>query len=399
MKKKLAIISLNIPYPLAHGGAVAQYFFLEILSSIYEITFLSECLSLNDENNMKLLCSEFPNVNFLYYKNDEGVLPSKKINYWIELKVQIHKVFKALRLISTKKEETKRYKPNLNVDFGNFIKIQIEKKKIDLVQFEFFETLHYIDYVPKDVFSILIHHEIKFKTISLQNNRDLEFVADIKKYEIGKLKLFSKIAVFNENDKSILCNEGLENIYLSQFGLPLSLQIKRNVSVDYNKFIFLGSENHYPNSEGLKWFIEKIYIPNYDDLVPIYITGNWSGDFKLKFQVFKKIKFTGFVENMEELFENGVLLSPITSGSGVRTKIIQAFANKVPVFSTEIGAEGLLNEDEHIVIFDDKTFMRLYKLHFNHQSLKDIAMKGNAYYNKFFNKDILIQQRISLYTY
>ena len=45
---------------------------------------------------------------------------------------------------------------------------------------------------------------------------------------------------------------------------------------------------------------------------------------------------------------------PIRFGSGTRVKIIEAFAHRVPVVSTTLGAEGLGAVDgEHLLIGDD----------------------------------------------
>lgn len=397
MKKRLLIISPYLPYPLNHGGAVAQYFFLENLSELYNISFLSELKTLEEKNDAEYLKKSFPLITFLFFENYSRIQPIEKTRWWIKIKVLVHKMLSKWKLLPKSMITNTSYSAPKNDTFGKFISDQFIGSNFDIVQFEFFGTLPYIDYVPKNTFSVFIHHEIKYKALGLRSKKDVPLIEKVKIFEIEKLKMFSKIAVFNENDKNLLTVEGLNRIYLSQFGLPLSFHLKRNVSTNFNKFIFLGSEKHYANVEGLKWFFDKIYIPNYAQLAPIYITGYWSDNFQLKFKKFEKINFVGFIEDIEELFEESVLLCPIISGAGIRTKILQAFANKVPVFSTEMGAEGLLNGNKHIVIFDDHTFMGLYKSYFNNTSLKQIAVQGNAYYNKFFKTEELIQQRIKLY--
>lgn len=397
MKKRLLIISPYLPYPLSHGGAVAQYFFLENLNGLYDISFLCEINSIQEKNDGQYLMNCFPLITFLFFENYCSPQPVKRESLWIQFKVVIHQLLSGWKLLPTSMMAKGSYSIPVNESFGKFISELLIDKSFDIVQLEFYGTLPYVDYIPQNIYSIFIHHEIKFKALGLRGKKDVNLISNIKKHEIEKLKMFSRIAVFNENDRDILCKEGLQNVYLSQFGLPSSFHLKRDVSSTFNKFIFLGSQNHYANVEGLKWFIEQIYLPNYSMLVPIYITGYWSENFKHQYKEFKKIIFVGFVDDMEKLFENGVLLCPITSGGGIRTKILQAFANKVPVFSTEMGAEGLLKENKHIVVFDDETFMRMYKAYFNDTSLQDIAIQGNIYYNKFFRNDVLIQQRISLY--
>lgn len=397
MKKKLLIISPYLPYPLSHGGAVAQYFFLENLNSLYDISFLCEINSTQEKNDGQYLIKCFPKITFLFFENYTVSKVEKHESLWIRFKVIIHKLLSGWKLLPTSMMAKELYSIPFNENFGKFITEQFIDNNFDIVQLEFFGILPYVDFIPKNIYSIFIHHEIKFKALSLREKKDVDLIANIKKYEIEKLKSFSRVAVFNEHDREILNREGLSHIYISHFGLPLSYHLKRDVSLIFNKFIFLGSQNHYANVEGLQLFIEQIYLQNYNMLVPFYITGYWSEDFKRQYKDFKKIIFVGFVEDLEKLFENGVLLCPINSGGGIRTKIIQAFVNKVPVFSTEMGAEGLLKGDGHIVVYDDKTFIKKYKLYFNDASLLDIAIQGNNYYNKFFNNNVLIQERINLY--
>jgi glycosyltransferase involved in cell wall biosynthesis len=49
-----------------------------------------------------------------------------------------------------------------------------------------------------------------------------------------------------------------------------------------------------------------------------------------------------------------VFVCPIRSGSGVRVKLLEAFASGIPVVSTRLGAEGLAREDgEFCALADD----------------------------------------------
>ncbi len=55
-----------------------------------------------------------------------------------------------------------------------------------------------------------------------------------------------------------------------------------------------------------------------------------------------------------ELDRADLVLVPIRFGSGTRIKIIEAFAHRVPVVSTSLGAEGLGAVDgEHLLLGDD----------------------------------------------
>jgi glycosyltransferase involved in cell wall biosynthesis len=56
----------------------------------------------------------------------------------------------------------------------------------------------------------------------------------------------------------------------------------------------------------------------------------------------------------EELAGASVAVVPLRYGSGTRVKILESFANRVPVVSTTLGAEGLEVEDGvHLLLADD----------------------------------------------
>jgi polysaccharide biosynthesis protein PslH len=68
-----------------------------------------------------------------------------------------------------------------------------------------------------------------------------------------------------------------------------------------------------------------------------------------------EIEVTGQVPDMAtELARADVVVVPIRFGSGTRLKVLEAFAHRLPVVSTRLGAEGLgVVHDEHALLADD----------------------------------------------
>jgi glycosyltransferase involved in cell wall biosynthesis len=59
----------------------------------------------------------------------------------------------------------------------------------------------------------------------------------------------------------------------------------------------------------------------------------------------------GFVEDIREaLARYAVFVCPILNGSGVRVKLLEAFAAGIPTVSTYIGAEGLARRDGELCL-------------------------------------------------
>ena len=66
------------------------------------------------------------------------------------------------------------------------------------------------------------------------------------------------------------------------------------------------------------------------------------------------IELRGFVEDVREpLGRYAVFVCPILSGSGMRVKLLEAFAAGIPVVSTPLGAEGLAGKDGEICALAD----------------------------------------------
>jgi glycosyltransferase involved in cell wall biosynthesis len=63
----------------------------------------------------------------------------------------------------------------------------------------------------------------------------------------------------------------------------------------------------------------------------------------------------GYVEDAREpLARCAVFVCPVLSGSGVRVKLLEAFAAGIPVVSTFVGAEGLARQDGEFCALADQ---------------------------------------------
>jgi hypothetical protein len=412
MKKKLLIISLNKPFPFSHGGAVAQYFYMENLLEKYDVSYCTVLYTEKEKKSLKILQLE---LDGLKLECLDKISVKKKYSYLRKLLTKTNKILRYFILNEKNKLEknidyinTNNFLSYPDKDFILFLEKLLKINSYDFVQCEFFDTINLAPIIPKGVKKIFIHHEIKFKTLQLTKLND-KYYKDFKveltrNLEICLLNMFDIIVVFNDNDFSLLKNSLPNNkLYLSPFGIPSKLIVKKDVSKVFNKFLFIGGELLYPNKEGLIWFLNDIYIPNYEIISwPVYIIGNWSDEFKETFLEYKKIIFTGFVDSLSKYYDNSVMISPITSGSGIRTKILQAFANKIPVMSTKFASEGLFDElksVDHIIHFDSEIdfLFQFNKIISETDLLTKIGYLGFEYYNLNFNVSKLLEKRIAIY--
>jgi glycosyltransferase involved in cell wall biosynthesis len=409
IKKKLLIVSYKIPYPLNQGGAIAQFYFLKRLAKIFDVYMCTIVANKNQELQCNRLKNIFPEITFKIFKEtnyyskksffERLIKVLNKINLKVSLVLGTNKVVEKSNILDDRIQFSSE-------EFITFFNTLIEDVNFELIQLEFFETLVLLPNIPKGIKKIVVHHELRSKRNSLINTENLTYKNYVSKVmerlENSLLNLSDRIVVFNEEDKYYL-NGVKTNIIVSPFGIPEELVINHEVSSFFNRFIFLGSEFHFPNKEGLEWFLNSIYIPNDNNIEwPIFITGYWSDIFKRKYKLNKKIIFTGYLQNFEEIFKNSVMVAPIISGSGVRTKILEALANKIPVISTPFASEGLFSktsEIRHLLHFSTREeFQEL-----NNIIIKDadyltrVAQSGFNYYNNNFDKDVLFNKRLKAY--
>ena len=115
--------------------------------------------------------------------------------------------------------------------------------------------------------------------------------------------------------------------------------------------LFLGSFRHLPNQEGLNWFTKKV-LPAVLQQKPrarLVIVGSEPPPHHSLPNLPDNIELRGFVEDVREpLGRYAVFVCPILSGSGMRVKLLEAFAAGIPVVSTPLGAEGLTEKDGEI---------------------------------------------------
>jgi len=123
--------------------------------------------------------------------------------------------------------------------------------------------------------------------------------------------------------------------------------------------LFLGNFRHLPNQEGLNWFTRKV-LPAVLERRPqarLVIVGSEPPATHSLPHLPHNIELRGFVEDVREpLGRYAVFVCPILSGSGMRVKLLEAFAAGIPVVSTPLGAEGLAEKDGEIcALADDPT--------------------------------------------
>ncbi len=165
----------------------------------------------------------------------------------------------------------------------------------------------------------------------------------LKAEEIAAMNQYDSVFTLTENDKRELFENGVVvPVYSSPAGIEQPKE--RNKCVFESKLIFVGTSGHYPNYEGIKWFVDNVWeiIEKRHPEIKLNIIGKWDRNYTESICAkSNNIVFKGFVPDLQEEYKGAIAIVPILQGSGMRMKIIDAVNFGSPFVSTTIGVEGL----------------------------------------------------------
>src|SRR5262249_7193025 len=109
----------------------------------------------------------------------------------------------------------------------------------------------------------------------------------------------------------------------------------------------------------------------------------------------------GFVPDIGPLLARcSLFVCPIRSGSGIRVKLLEAFASGIPVISTRIGAEGLAGVDgEFCALADDPEEFAEHAVELlrNPQKASEMAGRARAEVERKWDTRVVIARLVDRY--
>lgn len=153
--------------------------------------------------------------------------------------------------------------------------------------------------------------------------------------------------------------------------------------VERNTLVWVGGFHHFPNKQGMIFFLENIYpvikrkLPAVRlDIVGGGITENMRDLCKSD----ESIRLLGYVEDpLPYVQKAAVFICPILSGGGTRLKILEAMSAGKAIVTTSIGCEGIDGKNGiHFIIADKaKDFSDAVIKVINNEELQE-TMGNNA---------------------
>jgi glycosyltransferase involved in cell wall biosynthesis len=405
-RKKILIIAGYDIYPVYFGGAYGQTVYIDKQQYQHDITLLISPDNVRP-HQLEAFKQAFPAVKIITTKNYADIAPKPKKKYgFFGKKIYFNKptgyfdgVEKNIALLFKCREDVAAILPEV-----------LAQQAFDLVQIEHTVNLGLVSLIPPHIPKVYIHPEIFHTRIAqelLAQGYDAAYVqylsGCVKATEYGLLQQYDAIFAVSGEDKQFLHDTGITRPVYTSVSPIYEKEMKRLYKPDAAPvFVFMGSESHYPNRHGLEWFYREVYPILQQKNIPfkLLVTGWWSRWFVKRYEP-KGCVFTGFVDDLDTILHNAILINPVTMGSGLRMKIIVAMSRGVPVVSTSPGAAGTLGivSGHNILLADSAAgFAAAIEQVSNDASLRTtLSQNGYQLVNEQYNQQHCVANRNSHY--
>lgn len=352
---KILYIAPDLPYPLANGGKIRTFSLLRNVAKQHEVTLIAYDKQPETASRIEIFEEFCRRVISIPLTKEQS--PEKK---------------RQIQMMSLLSKKPYQYYSSFSTSMQQAIDETTSRESFDLIHVEFAQLGYHS--LPQHLPRLLDQHNVEYdllyriyinESLSL---RKLYCYLEWKKFKRDELRIcsnFSLCAVTSERDKRVLQSDlpttpfcvipnGVDSNYFQQNGAEIA---------EDNTLLFTGTIDYYPNTDGLKYFLDAI-LPLIQVEVPdvkFIIAGKNPPPAIRQYADLRGVTITGFVQDMRTYYHKAiVVVVPLRMGGGTRLKILEAMAMKKAVVSTSIGAEGLeVQPGKEIVTADDpKHFAR-----------------------------------------
>jgi len=313
-------------------------------------------------------------------------------------------------------------KPYIAIRFykKNFAKALIKlitEQQFDTIQLEGLYTLQYINKIKKYYPGKIVYRPHNVEHIIWEKNakRTNNYLKKYYYKNLSRRLKYLEEKLLNTYH-CILPISGTDSVYYQVWGnqkpmltTPFGIDIEHftkyhNNLVNQESIVYLGALDWIPNQEGTIWFIEKCFplITSTLSQVKFVVGGRNAPNWLIKKFNQPNIQFVDNIDNAYDfLSQQGVVIVPLFSGSGIRVKIIESMALGKAIVSTSIGADGIqYTHNKNILIADtaEDFAQSVISLINNSQKAKELGANALELVKSNYNMNALAQQTIDFLT-
>ena len=240
--------------------------------------------------------------------------------------------------------------------------------EIDVLQLEYTQLAVYACDFER-IGTFLFEHDVYFQTVwrgmggetsvVLRWKRFYEYLRALR-FERRRLKRFDAIQVCTAVNRKYLESFAWDAPPIEdgfRAGIDVSRYAFHGEGREPDTVLFVGNFRHPPNQAALAWFVREAWPrvrAQRTGARLIAVGAQAPAEFRAAMERVTGVEFVGEVDDIRDALRRyAVFIAPILSGSGVRVKLLEAFAAGAPTVATRIGAEGLAEASGEIVELAD----------------------------------------------
>lgn len=408
MSKKLniLIITHHNVFPVDSGAAMTTMSYIEEMQNWHNLSVVVTHPYVPSAEDLIRLKTKWPKVT-LYCS--EGGNQSSHSGFMSKVRSLMYKTGLLQAPVYTLTETAQYYYAPLKPDEAETIQKALAATSYDIIEVNYVEKFPAIFLLPESTIKVAVNHEPRFRRTMVQNQGGLlekNYGTYLEKYqyklENDLMDLYDAVICLNKEDTDLVGNSISKPVYQA----PVSASWEDICEINdlerpVEHVFFLGSGNHHPNFDAVEWYRESLGRSVYEKLgVKLEVIGDWPQE-KQKQLESPYLNFIGFVDDLNVYAENSIMLVPVRTGGGIRTKIQWAMSKGIPVVSTAFGHEGIpcIHENSVMQAEDTEAFVSGIKRLLDDVSLRNkIRREANLIMREHFSPKTVVDSRSKIYS-
>jgi len=235
-------------------------------------------------------------------------------------------------------------------------------------------------------------YEVERKIVDLKESRKWE---KIEKSIVTSVDVSYFFSDFEVNElKKCIPESNIKSIPLFLFGENGKEETAALPGFENRRgLLFVGGFMHAPNLDAVVWFIKEIFplIHDVDPGIEFNVVGS-NPPAELLDLAADKINILGEVsdDDLRKLYQEiRIVVAPLRFGAGVKGKILESMGCGVPVVTTSIGAEGIHEAENALLIADDPQLFskHIIQLYNDAVAWSRSVEQGEKVLGKYYTKD------------
>jgi polysaccharide biosynthesis protein PslH len=396
---KILLVCNKFPYPARDGGSLATF---NMARGLIEAGNMVDLLAMNTSKHYSREGSL--NIDIKGLKKVREVAVNNSVNY--------RHLISSL-LFSSLPYNARRF---IHKGFSAVLREMLRETSYDIIQLEGLYLSPYVKEIRRITTSKIVYraHNIEHMIWESCYRHTKKFSirmylfylkSKIREFEQGFVNQYDLLATFTKADLDKLNSMGnFKPAVVIPFGMyPDEFPERTRSATNDFHLLYIGALDWLPNIDSLEWFIETVWVR---------IKKKYPG---LKFKVAGRnaraglagkirregIEFIGEVSSSKDyLSQDGIVIVPLFSGSGIRVKIIEAFFMRKPVIATTFAASGIPVEDGVNILLSDtaEDFIKnIERLLTDRHYAALLGQRAGEFSSEFFNNKQLTGELSAFY--